>query len=179
MRPFVLVLVLAACTKKDDPPPAPTPSTTASASAKTPADVVWDPPPKWAPIQNTSAIRKATYLVPKIESDPGDTLCTVTKAGGTVDANVDRWRGMFRDPTFKRSAMTVSGIQVTVVELRGEQPDTMALGAEGGVKGRQEMLAAIIETAPELTFFKMLGPERTVEAAKTEFLHLVESIRPK
>jgi hypothetical protein len=50
-----------------------------------------------------------------------------------------------------------------------------------GVRPGQHMalLSRIHQARPELTFFKVLGPERTVEAAKTEFLHLVESIRPK
>src|SRR5258708_34072117 len=70
-----------------------------------PSELAWDVPGKWSIAPNTSAIRKATYRIPAAAGDPEDTQLTVTTAGGTVDANIERWKGQFKYPGLKRSNM--------------------------------------------------------------------------
>jgi len=164
-----------ACSRKPEEQPAPIASAAGGASA---ADVDWTAPKMWAPVSNTSAIRKATYSVPPLQGERGASLCTVTKAGGTVDANIERWKEQFRAPTFKRSEMSPNNVKVTVVELRGEYLDMPPMPPDAG-KPTYEMLAAIAQTEPELTFFKLIGTEKSIEAAKADFLDLVQSIHRK
>ncbi len=142
-----------------------------------PSELAWDTPGKWTLGSNTSAIRKATYRIPAAAGDPEDTQLTVTTAGGTVDANIERWKGQFKYPELKRSNLDSHGVKITFVELRGAYLEGM--GAAGNPKPGQVLLGAIAETQPDLTFFKMTGPEKSVDAAKADFFHLASTIRPK
>lgn len=172
MRWVALLFLIVSCTKKDEAPQEP--AVSAPPPKSTPNDVVWNVPPRWTVGENTSAMRKATYVIPRGEGDVQETLCTVSKAGGTVDQNVERWKGQFAGWEFKRSTMSSANISITLVEAKGE-----SVSFDGGPKVRQEMVSAIVETAPELTFFKMVGSEKTVEAAKADLLGLLQSIRAK
>lgn len=134
-------------------------------------------PDKWQSVSNTSAIRKATYAIPQADGDTDATQLTVTTAGGAVEANIERWQGQFKYPDLKRSNMDAHGIKITFVEVRGSFMESM--GAAGTPKPKYVLLGAIAETQPELTFFKMTGPEKSVDAAKGDFFKLVSSIRPK
>ncbi len=169
---LVLLTLLAgeACSKQQEPVGAGAqPDPSASAASTGPKEIAWDAPATWSAGSNTSAIRKATYRLPGDD----ETQLTVTTAGGSVDANIERWKGQFKYPDLKRSNMDAHGVKVTFVEVRG----TYMEGTQP--TPNRVLLGAIAETAPDLTFFKMLGPDKAVDGAKTDFFHLVESIRPK
>jgi hypothetical protein len=173
----VWLLLLCACSRQQEPTgtsnSASQPQPSASVAADAPKEVAWDAPSSWTAGANTSAIRKATYRIPAAGGDPDDTQLTVTTAGGTVDANIERWKGQFKYPDLKRSNMDAHGVKITFAEVRG----TYLEGTDP--KAGRVLLGAIAETSPDLTFFKMVGPEKTVDAAKTDFFHLVQSIHPK
>ena len=44
---------------------------------------------------NTSSMRLATYHVPAAKGDADETDVSVVRAGGTTDANIDRWVRQF------------------------------------------------------------------------------------
>lgn len=172
-----LLVFLCACSRQQEPTGGSTqgqqPDPSASAAASAPKEIAWDAPASWTAGTNTSAIRKATYRIPAAGGDSDDTQLTVTTAGGTVDANIERWKGQFKYPDLKRSNMEAHGVKITFVEIRG----TYLEGTDP--KTGRVLLGAIAETQPDLTFFKMVGPEKTVDAAKTDFFHLADSIHPK
>jgi hypothetical protein len=168
----IALLLLFACSRPQEAP-----SDASFAVIPGPTELAWDVPGKWTAGTNTSAIRRATYRIPVAAGDPDETELTVTTAGGTVDANIERWKGQFKYPDLKRSNVDSHGVKITFVELRGTYLESM--GAVGTPKPGQVLLGAIAETQPDLTFFKMTGPEKTVDAAKMDFFHLVETIRPK
>src|SRR5687767_6167407 len=109
----ILVLSTAgACDKHPEPtssapPPTSRPAATATAQssataatpqpAAKPSDVAWDAPASWQKSDNPSAMRKATYKIPKVAGDPEDAELSVSTAGGTVEANVTRWEGQFTE----------------------------------------------------------------------------------
>lgn len=194
MRRALVLLLLCGCSKTPEPPkgdpPQPPPAhttpavATGAAAEGTPSphggEVVWETPAAWTKKENPNAMRKATYGVPKAPGDAEDTELAVSRAGGSVSANVDRWVTQFA-PGAKvdKTERTVNGLTVTVVEIRG----TFAGGGMPGMpstgpKEHYVMLGAIaVDDGQDSTFFKMTGPEKTVGAARADFDKLVESLK--
>jgi len=174
-RLFVLCVVVAACSKTPEPTPEPpareTPKAATSASAASAEkEIAWDVPSSWQTAPNPTAMRKATYKV------GGDAEMTVSSARGGVDANVKRWAGQFgADATPKTETRKVNGLDVTVVEIKGSYA-----GMGGGeAKGGSMLLGAVVDLGDTQEFFKLIGPEKTVSAARPDFEKLVSSLHSK
>lgn len=193
-----LFVVLAACSKKTEepvsseaveakpllplaPPVSALPSAAGdSATQALPGDMAWDVPSGWSVAPNPSTMRKATYKIAKAKGDPEDAEMSVSQAGGAIDANTDRWSHQFKDaPTPKTDARTVGGLRVTIVEIKGTWNGSGMPGAAAAPpKDHYMMLSAIVETDPA-HFFKMVGPEKTVTAARADFEKMIASFRMK
>ncbi|MBC8871448.1 MAG: hypothetical protein H8E44_18650 [Planctomycetes bacterium] len=48
-------------------------------------------------MQRKSAMIQAEFALPKAEGDVRDGRLTVVKAGGSIDANIRRWRHQFEE----------------------------------------------------------------------------------
>jgi hypothetical protein len=123
-------------------------------------------------------MRKATYKIPKVAGDADDGELTVSVAGGGVDPNVKRWASQFGDAAPKTESRTVNGLKVTMIEIKG----TFASGGMGQpsvAKEKQMLLGAIVDLGARQHFFKMVGPEKTITAAKAAFDKFVSSFRVK
>ena len=191
---FVLGFGVVACDKPAEPTPtasperAAAPSPTPNAPAKEaaparPTEVVYEAPAGWQKAENPNPMRKATFKIPHAEGDAEDAELSVSQAGGTVDANVQRWAGQFergKDEPVSRKQMKVGDLDVTVVELHGTFAGGGMPGAPAaGPKTNWALLGAIVETQGSLTFFKLTGPEKTVQSAKPAFDKFVEGFRAK
>lgn len=191
---FVLGFGAAACDKPAEPTPTATPERAASptpapnapakeAAPARPTEVVYEAPAGWQKAENPNPMRKATYKIPHAEGDSDDAELSVSQAGGTVDANVQRWAGQFergKDEPVTRKQIKVGDLDVTVVELHGTFAGGGMPGApSAGPKPSWALLGAIVETQGSLTFFKLTGPEKTVQSAKPAFDKFVEGFRAK
>jgi hypothetical protein len=133
----------------------------------------WTPPSTWQSLPNPNPMRLATYKV----ADGAE--LSVARAGGSADANVQRWVAQFDgSPRPERSEKVVHGVKVTVVHMGGT-----FLGSGMGTTGPERhegwaMLAAIAESAGSPYFFKLLGPSDQVARARAGFDALVDSIAP-
>lgn len=193
-RWFVLgTLVLAAAcsraTPKADPAPAPeaaAPETPPPAPAPAPAPKVahvrYDVPTAWREVAVPSPLRLFTYKTPRVEGDPEDPELVVSEAGGSVDANVQRWTHQVRSVVPPRIAKReVNGLHVTVVEAKGAysaaRPTTVGRPIGALPKQGYMLLGAVVEgDAGTHTFFKLVGPEKSVAAARPDFERLVGSL---
>jgi hypothetical protein len=176
-----------------EPPPAafllPKPSPASPAAAAAPAanekPLVWTDPPGWTRAPSTSAMRLATYRVPKAAGDASDAEVTVFHfgpgQGGGVDANFDRWVSQFRDVDRSkavRSEHTGGGFSQHILEIeRGTFATAMGMGSPADAKENYGMLAAIVDTPGGPYFFKLTGPAATVKSAKTAFMALLDSLK--
>jgi hypothetical protein len=159
-----------------------------SAPAATPApggavtDIAWDAPSGWQSVPSASAMRKASYRIPKAAGDAEDAEMSVTQVGGGLDANIDRWVTQFggsRD-SLKRTQRTVGPLKVTIVELEGKFSGGGMPGAPStGPKEGWALLGAIVESVDPPYFFKLTGPKKTVQAARPAFDKLVSSMHAK
>ena len=148
-------------------------------------DLAWDVPSAWTTVPNKSAMRRATYKIPAQPGDPDEVEMGVSRAGGSIDANIDRWKEQMKGSPAgfpKREDVKVGSLKVTIVENRGAYSagNMMPGGApDPGPKSGWAMLAAIVEVGQAPYFFKVTGPEKSVVAARADFDKLVGSIRQK
>jgi hypothetical protein len=124
-------------------------------------------------------MRLATYHVPAATGASDEAELTVVRAGGSPDANIQRWVGQFADRSaLKRTKETVMGLEISVVEVTGT-----FLGGGMGPGGKAEhpawtLLGAIVETEGGSYFFKLTGPTASVGAARADFNTLIDSVAP-
>jgi len=139
----------------------------------------WTTPAAWRAAPNPSPMRLATYRVPAPGGAP-DAEMSVARAGGTTEANIQRWLGQFDDAgPDERTEKTVRGLHVTTVEVTGTYLGAgMGPGADSTPRPRWSLLAAIVETPGSPYFFKLVGPTATVHAARPAFDGLVGSCTP-
>lgn len=193
-----LLVVVAACSKTPELTPDSKPTASASSSATPIAsasvkshavggdDLAFDPPAAWQQMPNPNPMRKATFKVPKSGGDTEDGELTLSAALGGVEKNVERWGKQFGDAKPTTEKKKVGAFEVTVVTIKGKFAGggPMMGGAAGGAaKEGYMLLGAIIEDPAQPNaqahFFKLVGPEKTVTAAKPDFDKLVASVRAK
>jgi hypothetical protein len=154
--------------------------------AESAAGLKWTDPPGW-PSQGSAPFRVVTYSVPAI---PGSEKaeCIVyffgPGQGGSVEANLDRWKGQFlqngKPAEAKAARRTIHGVRVTTVDLTGTYTATGGQVKEGqGPLPAYRMLAAIAEGAGGNIFIRFIGPEKTVTAGLAKYEALLDSLQPR
>ena len=166
-------------------PAGPGQSTMPASSPTQAGGVAWTVPTGWGPVPEHQ-MRIATYRIHAIAGDPEDAECAVyffgTGQGGSVEANLDRWKGQFTGPNgqspvlAKIEKQVIAGLKVSTLTVSG------TYGGAGGMMGQapsakpnSRMRAAIIEAPEGLVFFKLTGPLNTVAAAENDFNALLGS----
>ena len=104
---------------------------------------------------------------------------TVMGAGGSVQANVDRWYGQFSQPDggstkdkTKTQKLKVGGVDVHYVDIAGTFKDQPGPVAPAVMRENYRMLAAIIVTEKQgMHFLKFYGPKATVVEAPHDRVH--------
>ena len=132
-------------------------------------------------LERGSSMRLATVRLPREEGDSKDGEMSIIPARGTVDANVRRWEGQFKEkPTAQLSTRDVGSLQVTVVEIDGTFTSGGPMMGGGAAASDTKLLGAIVQQTgeSEMVFFKAWGPTATMEKWSASFESFVQSIRP-
>lgn len=141
--------------------------------------VEWDVPKNWTNRGQTS-MRLATYEAPAQGGDPGE--CAVfyfgPSQGGDVEANIDRWIGQFESHgKISRSAKTVGGMDVKLVEVEGDYLAPSGPMMESSGKKQGWMLKGAIVQGPNgNVFFKFTGPKKVLVASAKDFDGMLASL---
>lgn len=149
------------------------------ASAEPPA-ITWKAPAAWTEAPNPSSMRLATYHAPRKLGDDANPELSVSRAGGSTDANIERWIGQF-DEAGKdtRQEKMVHGLKVTIVEVGGAYLGGAMLPSKGGARRPgYRLLGAVVEANGLSYFFKLTGPEASVRAAHAAFEAMIEGVAP-
>ena len=167
------------------------PAVAESALAFTIADAALslEAPTGWKRVQPKSNMIETEFSVPAAEGDAVPGRMTVMGAGGSVQANIDRWYGQFTQPdgsATKDKASTkklnVSGSAVTLVDVSGtykDMPGGPFAGGQAVDRPNYRMLAAIVEVPDRGSYFlKFYGPSATVSASADGFRKMVEGMVP-
>jgi hypothetical protein len=150
-------------------------------------------PAAWKRVQPKSGIVETEFAIPSDGNGPdGGPLppgrMTVMGAGGSVEANIERWYGQFVQPdggSTKDKASTkklkVAGRDVTLVDIAGTYKDSPGGPFAGGAtidRPGYRMLAAIVEGPDGNYFLKFYGPTATVEQHADGFRKMIEGMVP-
>lgn len=126
-------------------------------------------------------MRLAEVVVPDPSGDATKACVAVfSSAGGTVEANIDRWAGQVRDASGKPATpstrtRTVAGLKVTIVEMSG----TYAGMGEGTPRPDWTLRGAIVEIGGGLLFIKMTGPAEGMKACAAAFDSMVDGMKAR
>jgi hypothetical protein len=136
--------------------------------------ITWQAPTGWKTMPNPNPMRIATYR------PTADSELIVVRAGGTTDANIQRWIGQFDEPaSTKRARRTVHGLGVEVLEASGTYSGGGMMGsAPAQPHPGWSLLGAVVETPGSSYFFKLLGPSDQIQSTRASFDALIGSIRP-
>lgn len=154
--------------------------------------IIMTAPPEWKKIKPKSNIVQYEFSAPAdaLEGDEKARI-TIMGAGGSVDANIERWYGQFEQPdgkSTKDKAKTekfdVDGLTVHWVDIPGSFKDTMGGGPFSGGKTvlREDyrMLGAIIVAKDQGQYFiKMTGHKDVVEKLAAGFKKSLEELETK
>jgi hypothetical protein len=148
-------------------------------------------PAAWVVKRPSSGIVEFEFAIPKAEGDESDGRMTVMGAGGSIDANIDRWRGQFRDENgraldkaaVKIEKQKIAKIDVTVVDISGtfiDKPNGPFAPGPAVKRPDYRMLAAIVQTKNAGNyFFKFYGPAKTVQENEQAFRQMLASLVTK
>jgi len=148
-------------------------------------------PAGWRRVQPKSGMVETEFAIPSDGvGDDGAAVApgrmTVMGAGGSVEANIERWYGQFAQPdgsNTKDKATTkklkVSGRDITLVDIAGTYKDSPGGPFAGGKTVERpgyRMLAAIVEGPGGNYFLKFYGPAATVEKHADGFRKMIEGM---
>jgi hypothetical protein len=139
-------------------------------------------------VEPKSRMIEAEFSVPSEGGLPAGRM-TVMGAGGTIEANIDRWCGQFIQPDggettakLTKKSLEVAGCTVTLVDIPGtylDQPGGPFAGGPTVKRPGYRMLAAIVETPAEgNSFLKFYGPAATIERHAGGFQKMIEGMVP-
>jgi len=179
---LMIVLVFGCAEQKSD-------SHSSSAKQLVPGEISYSVPEDWQSEKPKSSMRKAQYKIPG-NAGGGDAEMAVfvfPGTGGSVQANIDRWISQFKQPDGSDSKektklinLTVNNMPVTKMYVTGTYLKSSSQMMMGGPKeeiSEYAMLAAIVETGKDPWFFKMTGPQKTIDHWQPDFDKFVNSIK--
>ena len=135
-------------------------------------------PANWVKEKPASTMRFLQFMVPRAEGDKEDAEVQLFQdAGGTVKDNLARWKNSFAPPEGKEiddvakvSEITIGGIKATMLDIHGTFKSPQFDPKFKGAKKENFRLVAIQFKGPDhLYHIKLIGPSKTVEAAKKGF----------
>jgi len=154
-----------------------------------PGEINYLVPADWKSETPKSKMRKAQYKIPGVEGTENAELAVFVfpGTGGSVQANINRWISQFKQPDgsdskdkTKLNNITVNNMPVTKMYVTGTYLKSSSQMMMGGPKEeltRYAMLAAIVETSKYPWFFKMTGPQKTIDHWQPEFDKFVNSFK--
>ncbi|NUO83178.1 hypothetical protein HUU05_24160 [candidate division KSB1 bacterium] len=152
-------------------------------------EVIYTAPADWVVQPPSSSMRKAEFRWPGAEGNEDAELAVFffPGTGGSVQANLDRWYGQFKQADGSATAqrahtekVDANGLVVTVTHVTGtylKSQSPMMMSGPVEEKPNYAMLAAIVETANGPWFFKATGPEATITHWRPSFDAFVKSLR--
>jgi hypothetical protein len=136
-------------------------------------------PKAWPRKQPRSSFIQAEFELPRAKGDEADGRLTVTTAGGSIEANITRWKGQFNgaQDNAHEEQIEVGGIKATLVDLSGDFNDQPGPFAPAVKRSDYRMIAAIIPVNGQLHFVKGVGPKKTMAAHAEEIKTFIRSVK--
>jgi hypothetical protein len=143
-------------------------------NAQSAAGLKWTVPTGWKTESAARPMRAATYTVDGAE-------CGVyffgQGQGGSVEANLERWKNQFGSSVAKTAKRTIHGVPVTTIDVSGNYTGMGGpMSQEKTSMPGYRLLGAIVEGPGGNIFFKFTGPEKIIAANQAKFELLLNSV---
>ncbi len=177
----VVLCLLTACGSEQK-----TDSTDSAASnAGTPLDldgVTVVVPEGWVSSEPSSSMRKAQFALPKHGDDAEDAALVVFYFGagnaGSVEANLERWRGQMKGAQGNTKKASVNGMAVTTLDITGSYAAGVGMQMQPGPEvNNYHLIASIVESPVGAYYFKLTGPVQTIAHWQDSFERFVNSAK--
>ena len=140
------------------------------ASATPSSPVTYDRPDGWRQ-EGRRPMRLATFTVERDEQKIEIVLSQLGPNAGTLEMNVNRWRGQLGLPKAEEAAIKSD---LRSIEVEGKASDYLQIAAED----TNEVIFVVIVKRPDLTLFvKLTGDRSLAEAETANFEKFARSIR--
>jgi hypothetical protein len=162
---------------------------TDAAAPTSTSDLKFDVPPEWQPQRLSSAMRQAHYLLPRVQGDNEDGELILfffgEGQGGTVEANLQRWRDMFTaegkpvpDEAVVREAFDANGLKVTLIDVAGQYTGMTMPGQPAPAPlENYRMIGAVVETPRGNYFFRATGPIGTMNSHRSAIRQMLNTVK--
>ena len=140
-------------------------------------------PGTWTKVKPKFAFYHAEFKIPKVEGDTNDGRITFSQVGGSIDANLDRWVGQFKDvdngsDAVKKMSKEIADTKVQIIHIEGNFME----GAGGPFSPKTErsdyvLMGAALETeSGSNVYIKAYGPRKTMEKNHDHLKKLLEGM---
>ena len=136
-------------------------------------------PDGWVRKQPRSRITLAEFTLPRVEPDAADGRLTITRVGGSVEANVERWKQQFAGKPKQESKeqVEIAGVQVTTIDLSGTYNDQHGMSqAVAAQLSDYRMRAAVFSIQGQQFIIKCYGPVKTMADNEDAFMAFLKSL---
>ncbi len=148
------------------------------------AGLKWTPPKGWK-AGDARPMRAATYTIPPAAGDTASAECAIyffgAGQGGSVQANLDRWKGQMTAPggkpaDAKIAKRTIHGLAVSTIDSSGDYAGMGGpISPSKSAQTNYRLLGAIIEGPGGNVFIKFTGPAKTIASSQAQFEQLLNS----
>jgi hypothetical protein len=151
-------------------------------------------PPAWTSQTPSSGMRLSQAMIPGSPGSPGSPGAAGAAGpgqfavfffgpggGGTAEANIQRWIEQIDKPLAapRGETFTVNGLKVRWIEVAGTlKAETIGMGPSTPQPGSR-LLGAVVEGPGGPWYFKAIGPDATIAAARGGFLAMLHGLRPQ
>lgn len=142
-----------------------------------------DAPSVWKSVKPRSQMIQTQLAVSPVagDEDPAELAIYAFGGGaGGVEANIKRWQSQFKDADggaakIEQKAVKGKNVDVVRAEVAGKYvPPPFARQPE---KPGYRLIGAIVQTDSTGYFLKLIGPDKTVSAARPEFDKMLATIK--
>lgn len=172
--PLILLAALAAC-QKDPIEVRVVPKEDASAAALAPSSrprgVRWTAPAGWKE-EAGNGMRVATLTPPQTAGKAEVTVIALPGDVGGELANVNRWRGQLALPP-----VGMADLPAARAAIKTKLGSLFVYDFTGTGASKTRLVAGMIQVSGTMWFFKLMGDEKAVAAAKPAFLKLLKGLK--
>lgn len=143
-------------------------------------------PDGWVAETPRSDMRKLQYRVTSGDADQPAELVVYyfgPGQGGSLEANVERWRSQFSRPDGGEVETVIEEIDgvtmpATLVTIEGTYARGLGVGPQGEPLPDRMLLAAVVQTPQGNLYPQLHGPAAVVSTARDGFVGLLRSLAP-
>lgn len=143
-------------------------------------------PTGWTEKPSTSSMRAAQFQLPAPAGSEAEVVVYYfgETGAGSVQANIDRWVGQFKQPDDKPSSevakvekATYAGQEASVVSVSGRYVAGAMPGGQPVDKPNQSLIAAIVPSPKGPYYFRLVGSKEAVAAQEASFRAALTSLK--